>query len=404
MNKQRIKQLFSEVANKAKIAIESGAVQKPAPGIVTTSLLIRSGLIFYEDVADAFFKNVDESAELAKEDSAWSKTAIDRIFSEGLATIADGESVTEAAARVASRLDETPKTYIIRSLLIGLEDACELIKFGLVAIGITTVTPDSDFGPYLKAGVPTKYHYAQVEAAGIDSESAQSRAMAIIDRHLAILNAFFADGIPSRRYLSRRFESDFDVTLTQIVEDELKPERISSSRTRVSIFPIDWKSCVTHPSMEKVGGLLARSDEFAEHVVSALQLAGEATRECTQQNAFLLLAVALESALMAVNSETEISHQFAVRAALLSSGTAKQRRGLYEQVKRLYRLRSAIVHRGSASITLRDVTEMSDVCKGCLIVLSTAKEFETFRTLKELDGWFLDRLFETPVPAREGTV
>jgi hypothetical protein len=101
---------------------------------------------------------------------------------------------------------------------------------------------------------------------------------------------------------------------------------------------------------------------------------------------------------MGRKSEQEIAHQFALRAALLSKGTIEGRISLYERIKRLYKIRSAIVHRGSKEITDRDLIEMRDVCLGCLIVLCTSSDFSSFKTLKELEAWFLERMLSAPEP------
>jgi hypothetical protein len=402
VNKSRIRELFIEVANKVREEIATGTTHKPQPGIVTTSLLVRSGLIFRADVADLFFKNVDEAAELAKQNPAWSKAAIDRIFSEGLSEIADGASVADSVRNFQSKLDRQPEKFRLRFSIFGLGEGCENTDFGKIRIGLDTLTPLQDLGPFFKEGVPMTFHYAEMEVEAADLESAKIRGANLLDRHLALLNILCADGIPTLCFLSRRYSgSMYDFSIHQEKMGEGWSQGMSSSRIRRAVMPSDWKNILGSSHKERFSYLLQSESPFAEHLLIALELAGGTFQEQSLQNAFLLLAVALETALMGGKNEQEITHQFALRAALLSKGTLEGRMSLHKRIKRLYKIRSAIVHRGSKEITDRDLIEMRDVCLGCLMVLCTSSDFSSFKTLEELEAWFLERMLSAPEPAFE---
>lgn len=401
MNEQRIKQLFTEVANKAREAIASSATSKPEPGIVTTSLLIRKGLVFRAEVADLFFKNVDEAARLAKEDRAWSKSAIDRIFSEGLDAIAGGLSVAEAADDFQSKLKSQPEKFRLRLAIFGLGEGCESTDFGQIRIGSDTLTPSDDFGPFLKDGVATNFHYAEIEVEAVDLESAKLRGTNLLNRHLAILNILCADGTPALSYLSTRFIGMHDFAIYQEKMGEIWSQGVSSSRVRRALMPHEWKNILLSPYKKRLDHLLRSESPFAEHLLNALELAGSTFQEQSPQNAFLLLAIALETALMGRKNEQEITNQFALRAALLSNGTAEQRRSLHKRIKKLYHLRSAIVHTGSKDITDHDLVQMRDVCLGCLMVLCASTDFSSFTSFEDLDAWFVERMLFAPDPVFE---
>jgi hypothetical protein len=401
VNRQRIKQLFVEVANEARDALTKGSTNKPKSGIVTTSLLIRSGLAFHAEVADLFFKNVDEAAELAKKNPAWSKSAVDRIFSEGLVAISDGVSVSDAANKLESKLNLHPESFTLRFGIFGLDERCEGTDFGKIQLRLNAFTPPQDFGPFLKEGVVTTYHYAEMEVEAVDLESARIRGANLLDRHLAVLNILCADGTPALSYLSRRYVGKHDFTIYQEKIGEEWSERISSSVVRRPVMLVEWRRILDGVHKERFSNLLRTESAFAEHLLGALELAGSTFREHSPQNAFLLLAVALETALMGGKSEQEITSQFALRAALLSKGTPEQKMSLHKSIKRLYTLRSAIVHRGSKDITDRDLVEMRDVCLGCLMVLCTSSDFASIATFEELEAWFLKRMLSAPDPSFE---
>jgi hypothetical protein len=391
-NKQRIRQLFIEVANKAREAINRGATHKPQPGIVTNSLLIRNGLIFESDVADLFFKNVDEAAELAKENPAWSKSSIDRIFSEGLAALSNGVEIADATNGLKLKLDKKPEKFALRLGVFGLDQKCQATNFGKIRLRPDSITPTYDSGPFLKAGMPITYHSAELDVDAIDIESAKLRGSILLDKHLAILNILCADGNPTLTYLSQNYSGPYAFGIHQEKVGDIWTEGISSSRTRLPVMPTEWKKILESVHFKKFNDLLNTESSLAEHLSSALELAGSTFQEQSPQNTFLLLTIALESALMGGKREGEITHQFAVRAALLSIGAAEQKVALHQRIKRLYGLRSAIVHSGSKDITDKDLIEMRNTCLGCLVTLCTSNQFASMNTFEQLNDWFLKQM------------
>ena len=396
INKQRIKQLFVEVANKAREAIEQGS--KPEPGIITSSLLVRNGLALHGDVADLFFRNVDEAAELVKDAPAWSKSSIDRIFSEGLAALADGSSIIDAAKDFQLELAKPPELFRVRLGIFGLGPGCKNAEFGKIQIRSTALTPTEDFGSFLKKDVPTTYYYAEIEVAAMDGKSAMLRSEKLLDRHLAILNILCADGTPSRCYLSRRYFGSNDFTLYQEKIGDEWIERMASSKIRWLAIPDQWEKILSGAYYKGFSRLFNDENPFSEHLLNALELTGNTYQERSVHNAFMLLAMALETLLLGGKNKQEIANQFALRAALLSKGTAEQRLSMFKRAKRLYDLRSEVVHRGSKDITDKDLVEMRNVCLGCLLMLCISIDFSNVKSFEELDNWFLKRMLSAPEP------
>ena len=204
-------------------------------------------MIFRADVADLFFKNVDEAAELAKQNPAWSKAAIDRIFSEGLGEISDGVSVADSAKNFQSKLDRHPEKFRLRFSIFGQGEGCENTDFGKIRIGLDTFTPTHDVGPFFKEGVPMTFHFAEMEVEAIDLESAKIRGADLLDRHLAVLNILCADGIPTLCFLSRRYTGnmyDFSIHQEKIGEDW--SQGMSSSRIRRPVMLTLPSESVSH--------------------------------------------------------------------------------------------------------------------------------------------------------------
>jgi hypothetical protein len=147
---------------------------------------------------------------------------------------------------------------------------------------------------------------------------------------------------------------------------------------------------------------LSRADEildrleptdFERRIVNALSWAGRATVERRSEQAFLLYAIALEALLAKPTARQGVTGRFALRTAHLLGETPEARRETYEEMQRLYELRSALVHAGdSSTLDDDDLRTMRQVTYAALVRVLTGPRFVAMRTAQEFDRWLDDRL------------
>jgi excisionase family DNA binding protein len=146
--------------------------------------------------------------------------------------------------------------------------------------------------------------------------------------------------------------------------------------------------------LERVGVLLGQSrrNDYDDRLVAAIQWAGRATIDARLEEAFLLYIIALESAMMPREAQSELSYRLRIFAAHLLGETAKERRAIARQIDELYRQRSQIVHRGSYQVTVGEVERAGRYTQAALRRLLLDPPFATMRSYEELAGWFQNKV------------
>ena len=141
--------------------------------------------------------------------------------------------------------------------------------------------------------------------------------------------------------------------------------------------------------------------EFQERLISALQWAGRASVESRNEEAFLLFAIAFESLLIGSDDKTEITETLALRAAHVIAAP-KSRLRVYKDVKRLYGIRSKIVHRGDADVGEADLSLMRYLVRLALLSMLCDSRFAVVTTEASLVDWFREKLLDISTEG-EGT-
>jgi len=131
--------------------------------------------------------------------------------------------------------------------------------------------------------------------------------------------------------------------------------------------------------------------KLEERLLSAIQWAGRATIEERREEAFVLFTVALESLLVNRNEKDQVTQRFAIRGAHLIGKDFDSRKKIHKRLKRLYELRSAIVHSGSTEIADADRDTIAHFVRAAIFTMLVSKPFCDMRTVEELHGWFEDR-------------
>ena len=122
-------------------------------------------------------------------------------------------------------------------------------------------------------------------------------------------------------------------------------------------------------------------------MLASFRWAGRATVELRREQSFLLFAIALESAVLPLKTNQELSFRLAVRTARLLGKTAAEREEMQKAVRDLYGLRSKIVHSGSYEVTDEDLGQLRTLTKRALIRLLQRKSAWQEKP-KTLDDWF----------------
>jgi len=71
------------------------------------------------------------------------------------------------------------------------------------------------------------------------------------------------------------------------------------------------------------------------------------------------------------------------------------KRNTFKAVKRLYRIRSKIVHTGSRDVTSDQVSEMRQLCLTALLALCASEGTAEFSSSDQLESWFEEKLLES---------
>ncbi len=389
MNLSEMCKTFVSLAKKVQAAEAEGRSFPSGP--VTQSLVLRGNLILLGKEADAYMAALNAMSPNPAEESIWSRNTIDTAMTAALSTMlaSDQDSVTshrEAVSEFQSTFSTAPTEFSFDLAIFGLDPACEGLSFGIISFARGTYTSSQDLGLPLRNGQAVEVAIARVAVSAIDIESAQRRAEQIVDRHIAVLNALLSEGVPSYVRFSRSFIGTRSTRLSCLsaygifhAQDELALRLYGSE---------EFTERLNKYGIPRASELLRTPGSLASRILAAHETAGAACIETQEREAFLLFAIALESVVLGNNVQQELSYQLALRIAHLTSSKSKDRKELVGRVKRLYALRSRIVHSGSRSVTKTDVEEIRYMC---LVVL-----FELGRlnvsTSEDLESWFEERM------------
>lgn len=124
---------------------------------------------------------------------------------------------------------------------------------------------------------------------------------------------------------------------------------------------------------------VARSGNVAGLVATAIQWVGRAEAEPRREAAFLLNAIALEALLLPIQ-EVELNYRLSLRVARVLGGSKDERAQIVAQTKRLYGVRSKIVHSGSFTVTALELAELNSLAVAVIV-----------RTLRRRSLWLKSR-------------
>ena len=138
----------------------------------------------------------------------------------------------------------------------------------------------------------------------------------------------------------------------------------------------------------RVSGLLRmQRNPVEELLLTSVQTAGRATITRRSEDSFLLYAIALESLILPLAGQ-ELTHRLSQRVARLVAKDTDTRMECTKEVKRLYGVRSRIVHSGSQEIDARDLDAMRIYAKQVVLKMLGNTSVKKCKTIQALDEWF----------------
>ncbi|MDB9511147.1 HEPN domain-containing protein [Kamptonema animale CS-326] len=172
-------------------------------------------------------------------------------------------------------------------------------------------------------------------------------------------------------------------------EDGL-PSTRSSNHGAIELLPLDNPYIISNEAGYKYVWDLASTNnlnKFQKRIILAIEWIGQSIAELSPQSAFLKSAIALEI-IFTYNENTIITpsilNQISEGAALILGESIEERMEIESKVKKLYSLRSAIVHSGNKNISESDHQTMLEVSRAVIIRLLTSKALKSIDSVEKL--------------------
>jgi len=150
--------------------------------------------------------------------------------------------------------------------------------------------------------------------------------------------------------------------------------------------------CSPSPPFAKLLSLIAKQNNQLEvHVVRCAEWTAQAMSDANAASAFVKAAIALE-VLFSANEKgvitPSIMAQIAESCAFVLGDSAASATEMEREVKRLYGIRSAVVHSGKDSVASRDLNAFIQICRNVVIALLSSKELEDIASMEKLAEHF----------------
>ena len=223
-----------------------------------------------------------------------------------------------------------------------------------------------------------------------DAEAAHALARRRVRGTMDCVN-FFTDMVPyNHGWLYMPGERDRRPTMSAAIKPDGSLWCNTSRTDPIGLFSFGQLRTVwrLRSTVTRVTGLLREQrDPVGELLLTSVQTAGRATITGGSEDSFLLYSIALES-LVLPQAGGELSYRLSQRVARLLAGDKHTRIECSKEVKRLYGIRSRIVHSGSHEIDVRDLDAMRICAKRVILSMLGSAAVAKCKTVQALDEWF----------------
>ena len=402
-NPQRVRQKFLDFQKELRAAQKSEPPLEPGP--ITRALRMRGNYTLLGSSVQVYERFRAALLDEYRADLSWNETALTKVLDDLIEPVLEGIKTDQVLAReFADSLSIPPSLYNIAVSVFGFEPQLQSFEFGEVRFRSGEFRSPQTIPGLIEANIAIPLHYAEVQVEAVDKVSAHARASATVEKHLRILNLLISEESPSKIRLAQQ---SLQIRAFQFIETHgSTPDALERNlRLRINVHPltqVDLDRSLKQRGGTRIALLLRRNDSYSERVIASLQIAGAACTALDSYAAFLLFAVALESAVMGRSNSSEILNQLSVRVAHLIGKNRGGRRAVFAKIRHLYSLRSKIVHAGLTEIPREDLDEMHDMCVTSLLAIANRDEMQSFVNESDLDNWFADRILDYGVEQEVG--
>jgi len=139
----------------------------------------------------------------------------------------------------------------------------------------------------------------------------------------------------------------------------------------------------SRPFAKLLGLVSDQRNKLQQHIMRCVEWTAQAVRDPSEASAFVKAAIALE-VLFSPNEKgiitPSIMAQIAESCAFLLGNSPESAANIEGEVKRLYGIRSAVVHSGKDSVGKRDLNLFIQMCRNCVLTLLSKKALEKIDT------------------------
>ncbi len=239
---------------------------------------------------------------------------------------------------------------------------------------------------------------AKFEVSTIDYDAADILLREALSLSMDILN-FYSDLIPYHDgfiYPPGECQHIYIVipmiSVNKKVGLNFKYHRVGS-QTNFSIAKLIEEDKKRNLGLTKISNLIAKSyNHLEDRIISAMRWAGSATVEQDKEKSFLEYAISLETIILFETDREELTNRLGTRVAQLLSEDVEICTKIKNDIKRLYKIRSDIVHNGKYQVSDSDLALIRYYAKRSILRLLTGTEFNSMDKDKLL-GWFNKRTF-----------
>lgn len=138
-----------------------------------------------------------------------------------------------------------------------------------------------------------------------------------------------------------------------------------------------------------LGSLLKKENrnKVEEVTLRAAYWGGRATAEQTPEESFLFFTIALECLVLPTKDNRELGYRLSQRVAQLLGRNTRERRNLMERTKKLYSIRSDIVHSGRYEVSEKEYAEIYNITKNTILRLLASQQVRGFSQPDDFENW-----------------
>lgn len=233
---------------------------------------------------------------------------------------------------------------------------------------------------------------AQVNPKAVDDEAALELALREVRKTLDVINFFANNSYPPIFGVHLPWEGHG--TQEQFIGIQRGKGMIAHGRLQGAAIMLDLRKINGTPVFTRAKELLAKEqlNSFDRRIVSALQWAGRASFQDRIDQAFLFYAISLENLLLGTRNEAELSYRLSAFGAHLLGRDGKSRNEIHRNLKKLYKLRSVLVHAGSAPVRDVELALIRHYSKHAIALVLTSQYFSKMLTEDDLNDYFQSKV------------